>query len=403
MNFQLLKFKSSEFNFYGSLDDSKSIVNRLLIIQSYFKNLKLDFKSDADDVLFLKHALNDLDVGKTEFDIGSGGTSLRFLLGRLSQFSGRYTIKAHPKLLSRPHGDLFQALSQLGTLVLLKDDKTLSVNVKGWGAVSEVYVKSDLSSQFASSLLINSWSLSQPLTINCGHVMASESYLVLTENICRQLGMQFQRTNKGIAIEANQKILSTEVSAEVDASSLFTLSCFALLFGKMGVKPCKNILGQPDFQFLNFFKEWNLKYRMDSEGFEISKQELPHSIELNVQNNPDLFPMLCSLLSFCKGTHRVFGAPNLVNKESDRISKTHELLSLAGIETIKLPDGLAIKGNLKPQLKQFKFNPENDHRMAFSAALFAFAGFSVELSDLSVVSKSFPQFWQTLGLIHDGY
>ena len=55
----MLKFTSKKFNYNGPLDDSKSVVNRLLIIQSHYKNLKLDFQSDADDVLFLQQALFD--------------------------------------------------------------------------------------------------------------------------------------------------------------------------------------------------------------------------------------------------------------------------------------------------------------------------------------------------------
>ncbi len=398
---QILKFRSKEFKYDGPIDDSKSIVNRLLVVQSHYKNLKLGIKSDADDVLFLQQALGRFENGRYEFDLGAGGTSLRFFLGRLSRTPGRYTVRAHKRLIARPHEDLFQALSQLGTLVMKKDDETLHVVAHGWQGISEVTVKSDLSSQFVSAILLNSWNLEQPLTIKLVSSVSSASFLQLTKNICQQLGMNIQDGSDEMIIGAKQIVKDFKLKPEVDASSVFTLSCFALLFGNLKVKSCENKFGQPDFQFLKFFEEWNLKFTNKSKLFDISKQDLPKFVELDVQNCPDLFPVLCALVSFSEGMHKVHGAPHLVNKESDRIAKTFELLELAGIPVTKLADGLVIHGHSDFEPKKFKFDPDQDHRMAFAAALFAYAGFEIELSDIEVVNKSFPQFWDILGLVNE--
>lgn len=401
MAIDTLKFNSSEFKFNGSIDDSKSIVNRLLIVQSHYKNLKLNFTSEADDVLYLQQALRDLEQGLYEFDLGAGGTSLRFFLGRLSRQPGRYIVRAHAKLLSRPQRDLYQALEQLGTLVT-SIPNGLSVNSLGWKDASSVKVKSDLSSQFASSILINSWNLDRPFTIDTGKTVASKSFLELTQTLCQRVGMKFKADSGRIDIEENQRVTVKKLDAEVDASSLFTLACFALLYGELRIKPCVNKFGQPDFQFLNFFKDWGLIYKLDSKGFHIAKQELPKFVELNIKSCPDLFPVLSAFLSFCPGLHKLHGAPHLVNKESDRIAKTHELLTLAGVRASPLPDGMIIEGGNNLKTTKFSFDPDNDHRMAFAAALFAYGGFDVELSNQHVVSKSFPQFWDILGLIDDG-
>lgn len=395
-----LKFSSTEFKFNGSIDDSKSIVNRLLVVQSHYKNLRLNFTSEADDVLYLQQALRDLEQGLYEFDLGAGGTSLRFFLGRLSRQPGRYIVRAHAKLLARPQRDLYQALEQLGTLVTLIPNG-LSVNSLGWKEASSVKVKSDLSSQFASSILINSWNINRPFIIDTGKTVASKSFLELTQTLCQRLGMKFNVESGRILIEENQRVTVKKLDAEVDASSLFTLACFALLYGELRIKPCVNKFSQPDFQFLNFFKDWGLAYKLDSKGFHIAKQELPKFVELNIKSCPDLFPVLAAFLSYCPGLHKLHGAPHLVNKESDRIAKTHELLTLAGVQASPLPDGMIIEGRDKLKAKKFSFDPDNDHRMAFAAALFAFGGFEVELSNQHVVRKSFPQFWDILGLVDD--
>lgn len=401
MSVNTLRFKSDQFRYHGEIDDSKSIVNRLLIVQSHYKNLKLNFASEAEDVLYLQQALRDLEQGLYEFDLGSGGTSLRFFLGRLSRQPGRYIVRAHAKLLARPQRDLYQALEHLGTLVTFVPNG-LSVNSLGWNKISSVNVKSDASSQFASAILVNCWNLEHPFTIDIGTTVASRSFLDLTQAVCHRLGMRIDVAGTCLKIDANQRVTVKKLEAEADASSVFTLSCFALLFGDLRIKPCANKFGQPDFQFLSLFKEWGINYKLDGKGFSISKQELPKFVEVDLKNCPDLFPVLAAFLSFCPGLHKLNGAPHLVNKESNRIAKTQELLTLAGVHATSLADGMIIEGQEGLQLTKFSFDPDNDHRMAFAAAIFGFAGFEVELDNQHVVKKSFPQFWDILGLENDG-
>tara|TARA_B110001454_G_scaffold106457_1_gene100221 strand:+ start:60424 stop:61617 length:1194 start_codon:yes stop_codon:yes gene_type:complete len=396
-----LRFRSDQFKYQGEIDDSKSIVNRLLIVQSHYKNLKLNFASQAEDVLYLQQALRDLEQGLYEFDLGSGGTTFRFFLARLSRQPGRYIVRAHAKLLERPQRDLYRALEHIGTLVT-SIPNGLSVTSLGWKNISLVNVKSDLSSQFASAILANCWNLDHDFTIDLGKEVASKSFLDLTQNVCQRLGMKINTQGTQLKIPAHQRVKVKKLDAEVDASSLFTLTCFALLFGELKVKPCTNKFGQPDFQFLNFFKDWGINYKLDSKGFSISKQDLPKFAEVNLKNCPDLFPVLAAFLSFCPGMHKLYGAPHLVNKESNRIAKTYELLTLAGVQASPLADGMIIEGNERIEPKKFAFDPDNDHRMAFAAALFGFAGFEVDLAHRHVVNKSFPQFWNILGLENDG-
>ncbi len=393
-----LQFNSRNFSYTGVLDDSKSIVNRLLIVQSHFRDLRLEYTSQADDVVFLDGALHDLENGNREFELGAGGTSFRFFLGRLSRQPGRYTVRAHPKLLARPQSDLYRALQELGTNISTVRDGQLDVNVLGWHKAKEVHVKSDVSSQFASAVLLNAWDLNKVFTIHLGKEVVSESFLNLTKTICQKSGMKFQEKDSQIIIEPLQEVTLPKLRAEVDASSLFTLACFGLLFGQLSVSSCENMFGQPDFKFLSIFKDWYLRFICDETGFHIQKQELPKSINISIASCPDLFPVLCTFLSFCEGQHQVYGAPHLVSKESNRIEKTYELLSLAGIKTKKLSDGLEIQGQPQAAPTQFQFDPDHDHRMAFAAALLAYGGWDIDLTDASVVNKSFPDFWMILGL-----
>ncbi|MBL7543103.1 MAG: hypothetical protein JNL11_04765 [Bdellovibrionaceae bacterium] len=398
---RLLKFKSERFDFSGSLDDSKSIVNRLLIVQSYFPSAEVHFHSQAEDVVYLRQALQNLEENKTNFDLGAGGTSLRFFLARLSRRPGAYVVRAHPALLKRPHEDLYKTLEQLGTTITPLDDQRIKVHVQGWQGVREVRVKSDVSSQFASAIILNSWDLHHSLTVFLEGELASASFLELTERVCRNAGMQLHEHPRQRVIESGQKLSMPRLKSEVDASSVFTLACFALLYGKLKINPLVNQLGQPDFAFLDFFRSEGIEFTLHNEEFSLSKQTHVRPVQIDIKNCPDLFPVLCAWLSFCPGEHKIFGAPHLVSKESNRILKTYELLTLAGIAAWPLSDGMIVHGQACPQKKSFVFDPAHDHRMAFAAAVFAFGGFRVTLTDIDVVKKSFPQFWTILGLQHD--
>lgn len=100
------------FKFEGSIESSKSITNRALIIQSYQPEIKLQFLSDSVDVRVLQKSLIDFKEGRREFFCADSGTAFRFLVLRLSREPGTWTIRGSERLLSRPQEGLLKLLHQ---------------------------------------------------------------------------------------------------------------------------------------------------------------------------------------------------------------------------------------------------------------------------------------------------
>ena len=146
-----------------SLPESKSILNRLQILASFTDQPFASFRSTAEDVLELQAALKDFRSGKTAFKVREGGTTLRFLVARVSRQPGSYQVQLGARLAARPHDDLFAALSQLGVETELSDG-LLKIRTQGWQG-SKVSVDAARSSQFASSLLLSSVDLPEGLQI----------------------------------------------------------------------------------------------------------------------------------------------------------------------------------------------------------------------------------------------
>ena len=97
------------------------------------------------------------------------------------------------------------------------------------------------------------------------------------------------------------------------------------------------------------------------------------------------------------GTSRLFGAPHLAHKESDRIAKTAELVKALGRRARAIEGGLEIEGRSllrAPFVRAIHFDTDHDHRLAMAAAVAKAAGAQIELTDRNVVTKSFPGFWE---------
>jgi 3-phosphoshikimate 1-carboxyvinyltransferase len=121
-----------------------------------------------------------------------------------------------------------------------------------------------------------------------------------------------------------------------------------------------------------------------------------NGIHWNLNECPDLFPVLATLCAFAKGPSRLDGAPHLIFKESNRIQKTAELLHYMGVDTKILPDGMEIHppDHLVVPQTPFEYDTDHDHRLAFAAALLASQKWPIHICHPEVVNKSFPEFWE---------
>ncbi|MCB0368951.1 MAG: 3-phosphoshikimate 1-carboxyvinyltransferase, partial [Bdellovibrionales bacterium] len=158
---------------------------------------------------------------------------------------------------------------------------------------------------------------------------------------------------------------------------------------------------QPDFEFLNFFKEMKIPIKLEQTTLKIETVKNFKGLEANLNSCPDLFPVLAVLCAFANSPSRLYGAPQLVHKESNRIAKVSELLTALGVSHEPTHEGMIInpEGLLSPdQTKPFSYNTDHDHRLAFAAALVLSKSYPIQINLPEVVNKSFPEFWQVVGL-----
>ncbi len=384
------------FHFSGSLEISKSWMNRALILQSYNPHIQIHGESSADDVVLLKKALTDFKNDQKEFQVGLGGTTLRFLALRLSRAIGEFTIFGDEKLFSRPQTELIHVLNQLGVNAELSEN-SLKIKSEGWKKPTKaIQIDTQKSSQFLSSFVLNAMDLDFDLQYQTSQQITSEGYYQYTLDLIRKCGVEI--SDQKIR---SQKLKPIVLKGEIDVSSAFSLIAAGILAGDVEIKNWSDKSLQPDMQFVQFFKQMGISFDHTESEFKIKQQSEFKNLQANLKNCPDLFPVLSVLCAFAEGESHLFGAHQLIHKESNRIQKTYDLLTRCGVKAELQNDGLKIQGNPNAKYRTkdlIHFDPDGDHRMAFAAAILQIKGFPIIITDPNVIKKSYPQFYQHIGL-----
>lgn len=387
----------SRFSFVGNIPASKSMLNRALNVQSYFPDLKITGDSNCDDVRVMKSAIVAFIKKSPEIQCGEAGTVLRFMAFRCSREPGNYMLKGSSRLLERPHSEIAYILDQLGVQVHLS--KTfIQIISSGWKRpMFPIRIHRETSSQFASAFLLNSWNLNFDLEFEMKKGV-SEAYWEMTQKMLEGLGLELQKKGDTWKVFKGQEVKHKIIHCEPDLSSAFSLAAAAALNGKCELKNWTSESLQPDKKFIELFKQAEVRFKIQNDSLIVEKSILK-PIDADLADCPDLFPVLSVLMCYADGTSTLRGAPHLKFKESDRILKTKSLLEKAGIHCEQYSDGIRIYGRGEHfQSQAFEFDPDHDHRMAMAAAMFKLKDANIKILHPEVVTKSFPEFWQIIGI-----
>ncbi|RYZ85737.1 MAG: hypothetical protein EOP06_15780, partial [Proteobacteria bacterium] len=321
-------------------------------------------------------------------------------------------LKGSERLMSRPQEGLKEIFDQLNVKVEFHKDH-LIIEGDGWQPHgSTISVNRQKSSQFVSGLLLAAWDLPVPLEIKWQDRGVSEGYWQMSVQVVKDFGMELIEHDDGVTIPAHSPIKITNYTVESDISSTFAIAAYAALNGEAIFHDFPFHTLQPDKAFVDILRKMGVGIEITSNTLRVyrklgtlanatsaapAKAEL-RGVNWNLNECPDLFPVLATLCAFAQGPSRLDGAPHLIFKESNRIQKSAELIHHLGSKTETLPDGMIISpaAVLRAPSLPFSYDTDHDHRLAFAAALVASQGYPVEILHPEVVDKSFPEFWQLL-------
>ena len=202
-----------------NLPSSKSISNRLLIIQSLCKDkFRISNLSKSDDTYVLQKALKSRN---RTIDIGFAGTSFRFLTSYFASSKDRDIIlTGSSRIKKRPIKELVRALNSMGAKVSYcgeKDHAPLRIEGRDLPG-GEIVIPANISSQFISSLLLIAPTLSNGLKIHLSGKIVSRSYIDMTLKLMRDFGIDSSWDDHTIKI-SHQDYIARDYAVEADWSS----------------------------------------------------------------------------------------------------------------------------------------------------------------------------------------
>jgi 3-phosphoshikimate 1-carboxyvinyltransferase len=373
------------------ISSSKSLVNRYLILKEGHPSLDMTWFSEAEDVQNLKSVLASA-PNSNEYNIGEGGTTLRFFAAYLSTFKGEWVLTCRESLLQRPQAELTTALKALGADLIQLNSTTLILKSKGW-RVEEISIDMKDSTQILTGLSLAALSRGLPLKVNLKEIGTNSDYFEMTKAFVKNLGFELIQSDGALTIPGSQTAAPVELGAiESDWSSAAFLMILGALRGSICIEGLTEQSLQPDSVITALLNKIGAK--IEKVG-RVDIGALPYSaFDFDVQKSPDLFPVLCVLACFCEGDSRIYGAPQLKNKESNRISRMNDLLSLCGYQITVLKDGALVKGKgLKViNASVIEFDVSKDHRLYMATELLNAMGYQIKALGSASILKSFAEY-----------
>ncbi len=328
--------------------------------------------------------------------VGNAGTVMRFLTGWLAFTPGRFLLHGEQRMHERPIGDLVDVLHSIGGEVEYVEKEgfpPLRIRGKKMRGGFEVDINADVSSQFASALMIGGATLPAGITLHL-RTLASAPYLAITADILRDFGADVTEDAGTIVVRAKE-LHRERYRVEGDYSSAsYWFAAAAATRGSVTVRGLASPTAQGDARFLDILSLMGCQVTVREDAITVTGPERLGGGTFDCNATPDIVPTLAAIAPLASAPIEIINIANLRVKESDRIATVSTELRRLGATVEERPDSMRIEPgwNEEPVV----IETHNDHRIAMSFAIAGLARGNVTIAKEQVVSKSYPRFWKTL-------
>lgn len=384
-----------------NLSGSKSISNRLLVLNSLFHNsLQLQNLSKCQDTYMMERALSSKEQ---IIDIYHAGTAMRFLTAYFSiQENRNIILTGSYRMKERPIKILVDALNQLGAHISYVENEGFPpLEIKGKKINRNIiHLPANISSQYITALCLIAAKLDKGLTINLEGKITSKPYINMTLQILNKIGIITSFYQNKISIEPINEVKKQDFIIESDWSSAsYHYSICALSKNlKIRIKYLFKDSLQADRKISDIYQKYfGINTLFHENVITINKVEnfqYPNFIELDMNDCPDIAQTVAITAFGLRIPIKMTGLETLKIKETDRlIALKNEIEKCGG--NVEITD---CSFELK-RINSFRENQiietYNDHRMAMSFAPLQLL-FPLTIKNPNVVEKSYVEFWNDL-------
>lgn len=371
---------------------SKSHAHRILIASSFIANkdnvIKVNNVGFSEDILATLNALKMLGsefeikgnsvyfIGRNNIkqdiviDCGECGSTFRFFIPICAMLGVNATFIGSERLGERGYKDIIKALNSID----FDRESGLPLKICGTFDNCEININGNITSQFISGIMLGALATRRTILINIDGDIASKSYIDITSEVIEKFGGSVVWSQQKCLVDCEN--LSEEICCEIEIDSDYSNGAFFNVGGVNVIYNNKN------------------SYQGDKIILDIIKDALTgNNIDYDIDNTPDLMPILSVLAATLKGKSVLRNCARLRIKECDRLSVMQEILSKCGVNCRIEEDDLIINGG--KILGGVTVDSYKDHRIAMATAILAtFAEQPIRLTNAQVVAKSYPDFWK---------
>ena len=360
-----------------------------------------------------------------ELHTGESGFLTRMCIPLLSVLSPQpVRVTGEKTLLKRPLTDAHDIMAAYGVRLYperegpRKTDCTLPLKVAGPLIPGRADVSGKGGSQLVSGLLA-ALPLAEGKSALYVHEPRSIPYLFITVDVLKKFGIAIGSEMEGddafletqdwslcsgvnFFFRGGQRYKPAHFAIEADWSGAAPFLVAGAIFGEVEVEGLDTQSLQADISILDILMEAGASMsQLDAPAGPIQVSRAPLSaFEADLNNCPDLFPMVAVLAAFCPGESHLLGVERLRHKETDRAAAIEAMLTQMGVPVSIVEDRMSITGMGLTQrvatgqlLRGGTYPSHADHRMVMALSVASLGASSpIVIDDVACVAKSFPDF-----------
>ena len=336
------------------------------------------------------------------FDCGESGSTLRFFVplalihchGGIFRMRGRLSRRPMEvyKDLFVPHGVTWHMSEGA--------DSSAELMVAGSISSGEYILPGNVSSQFVSGLLFALPLLNGDSDLRVLPPVESTGYIRMTVKAITDSGVNIEQTGPfSWHIPGNQAYRAPGGVLQGDWSQASVILCADALGSDVTISHLSADTLQGDVAVLHCLSKMGASVIESENGIRVSAGNL-HAIEEDMQDYPDIVPVLALVCQMAEGESRLKNCGRLRMKECDRLAGTVSILNQLGGCAREEGDDLVIRGVKSLHGCQF-VETYHDHRMVMLASIAALlCDESVQVGGVEALDKSWPDYlnvYRTLG------
>ena len=321
-------------------------------------------------------------------DCGESGSTLRFLLPVAAAAADRCRFDGHGRLPERPLSDLTDAMKEHGVSF---DGEKLPFTIGGRLRGGIYRLPGNVSSQYITGLLLALPLCEEDSVIELTTALESASYIDITLSVLKTFGITVHCERNRYIIPGKQVFRSPgTLPVEGDWSNAAFFLTAAALNNDITMTGLNPNSAQGDRKIIALLEQLGAVTQKDNGRLTLRSDELK-GCTIDIQDTPDLLPVLSVAAAFAQGKTTFINAARLRLKESDRLASSAAMIENLGGRAEVGEDELTVYGT---GLIGGTVESCNDHRIAMSAAVAATrCSKPVTILNAEAVKKSYPGFY----------